>query len=136
MKLKVSTNHKSQESCVVQLIDVTKLPRFAAFADKIQNVYCDLATWPLHDPSPWNREDHMRNVTMDAVAKIDDEDIAMMGDLDELPKPAVVHAFKTDAEQKFPLVLHMPLYRFSFGCIEPRFEGEEQWPGTVGEGLH
>lgn len=117
----------------VELIDVKTLPRFARFKDKIQNVYCDLATWPLHDPSPWNREDHMRNVTMDAVSGIDDEDVAMMGDLDELPKPWVVNALRTNASQEFPVVIHMPLYRFSFGCLEPRFEAEEQWPGTVGK---
>jgi hypothetical protein len=117
----------------VQLIDVKTLPRFARYKDKIQNVYCDLGTWPLHDPSPWNREDHMRNVTMDAVSGIDDEDVAMMGDLDELPKPWVVNVLRTNASQEFPVVIHMPLYRFSFGCIEPRFEAEEQWPGTVGK---
>lgn len=56
------------------------------------------------------------------------------GDLDELPKAHVVHALRQKKNaDAFPVILRMPLWRFSFACIDRDWKDQtKMWPGTVG----
>lgn len=91
--------------------------------------------WQEHHDA-WAREKYMRNFALETLLdSLGSEDLVLYGDLDEIPALSVVQRLKSDVSQIFPVVLRIPLYKMTFGCLDRDFAGEAQWQGPVGE-LH
>lgn len=61
--------------------------RFAAFADRI--IYVRIASFPLGFNS-WERECYQRNEILRGLVAAEDDDVVMISDLDEIPRPELV----------------------------------------------
>ena len=61
--------------------------RFAAFADRM--IYVRIASFPQGFNS-WERECHQRNEILRGLVAAEDDDVVMISDLDEIPRPEIV----------------------------------------------
>jgi beta-1,4-mannosyl-glycoprotein beta-1,4-N-acetylglucosaminyltransferase len=89
--------------------------RFAKFMDKIR--YIKIKS--LGDSDPWTNEAYQRNQIMQGCHDAADDDIVMVSDVDEIPRPEVIdHIRNTDSEI---YVVNMPFfyYKFNFVSIRP-----------------
>jgi len=88
--------------------------RFAKFADKIR--YIKIKS--LGDSDPWTNEEHQRNQIMQGCHDATDDDIVMVSDVDEIPRPEVIdHIRNTDSEI---YVVDMPFFYYKFNFVSIR----------------
>jgi hypothetical protein len=96
--------------------------RFARYSSKIRHVLVD--DMP-EGASPWALERFQRSGVWRGLDGVGPMDIVMVGDLDELPDPAVVHALKATLRHPTRLVMR----HFIFAA---NFELPDQWTdGTM-----
>jgi beta-1,4-mannosyl-glycoprotein beta-1,4-N-acetylglucosaminyltransferase len=104
--------------------------RFALFESKIIHVIVDsypsfFSRW--RKPNAWDIEDHQRNQISRGLAKCDPDDIVILSDLDEIPKPGQVKAYANQAG--IAVFRQMNFYYFlNCQCVN---DSEKWWYGSV-----
>lgn len=86
--------------------------RFAEYADKIIHVVVD--DMPMHS-DPWANERFQRNAILRGLADADPEDIAIIGDVDEILRPEVIQDLRTTTADVFGF--RMPYFNFKFNYM-------------------
>lgn len=84
--------------------------RFEQYLPKIRHVMHDYNHWENND---WIREHYHRDLALGALTDIQDNDIVMVSDVDEIPRPEVVAAFQPEQECK---VVQHRLYNYYLNC--------------------
>ena len=100
--------------------------RFAQWADKI--VYCEVADMPA-DTDAWARERHQRDAIVRAVADAAPEDIIMIGDADEIPRPETVDYLRTNDRSIWGF--RMPLFNFRYNYMLVNQDCYTVWSGAL-----
>jgi Glycosyltransferase family 17 len=99
---------------------------FGPLAQKIQLVYCD-DTWP-NGTNPWLREYKLRDYGLAAVKRlIQPGDLALFTDVDEIPSAEMVRQLLRRTLNDSVVQLRMPLYKWSFGCVDAQRIGASEW---------
>ncbi len=92
--------------------------RYAKWWDKI--IYVKVEDFPETE-DPWDRERHQRNCILRGLAyihlKLYDDDIMILGDLDEIPDAHITHLMKL-GHVHYPVSCHLRqhLYYYNFNC--------------------
>ncbi|HEU4717796.1 MAG TPA: hypothetical protein VFU15_08175 [Bacteroidia bacterium] len=103
--------------------------RFAKFLPKIIHVV--VRDYP---PNPqnntWVFEHHQRNCIADGLKQAKADDIILISDLDEIPKPETVRAHKDEPGVK---ILRQKMFYYFINCVNESesAEGNYLWNGTV-----
>jgi len=106
---------------------------FGPLATKVHLVFCD-ETWP-NGTNPWVREGALRDHGFTAVKKVvQPGDIVIFSDVDEIPSAEVVRQLLRHSLKDGLVHLRMPLYKYSFGCVDQRFIGQSSWCGALALG--
>ena len=83
--------------------------RFAPYLDKIIHVRAQM---PKHADA-WANETFQRNSINDGIVDANEDDIVIISDIDEIPRPSVVDSMREDADVKI-WGLRTPLFYFKF----------------------
>lgn len=102
--------------------------QFAEYADKI--VYVQVRDMP-QSSDPWEREWHQRNCIMRGLADCQANDLILISDADEIPKPETLLRLcqmekGQDVLQKHPVAFAQHNFYYFVNCVEKKF-----WHGTV-----
>ena len=100
--------------------------RFAQWADKI--VYCEVVDMPA-DTDAWARERHQRDAIVRAVADAAPEDIIMISDADEIPRPETVDYLRTNDRSIWGF--RMPLFNFRYNYMLVNQDCYTVWSGAL-----
>src|SRR3954451_15765755 len=84
------------------------LSRFAPWKDRI--VYTPVHLNPAAD-SPWDREREQRSAVRSALTDVEPDDLLLIGDVDELPRPRIVKALSEELQEPTRLCQRHALYR-------------------------
>lgn len=92
--------------------------RFEKYASKIRHI---MITDMPDSPNTWVREMFQRKCIERGLQDLQDDDIVIVSDCDEIPRPAAVEAIKADENDYDRYILAIPLnyYRFNFLMINP-----------------
>jgi beta-1,4-mannosyl-glycoprotein beta-1,4-N-acetylglucosaminyltransferase len=97
-------------------------PIIKPFMDRIVYVEADLRSVP----GTWEKEFHQRNViTENIISLVDDNDLVMMSDLDEVPKPSLIKKHKASLKNYPYLVYRQYFFYYNFKWMK-----KEQCHGT------
>lgn len=71
-----------------------------------------------NDGDPWHNENYQRDRIMDGIYMTDvkDEDVVIISDLDEIPRPETIRQF--DAEKMLVSALKMEKFSYYLNCLE------------------
>lgn len=97
--------------------------RFAEWHDKIVHIVCPLADDGDGLPAIRRREMQQRNAILDGVRDCADDDIILISDCDELPRPHMIPAHLNDG---MVAVYLQKLYYYNLNTYAP----DRVWPGT------
>ena len=100
--------------------------RFSQWADKI--VYHEVVDMPV-DADAWARERHQRDAIVQAVANAAPEDIIMIGDADEIPRPETVDYLRTNDRSIWGF--RMPLFNFRYNYMLINQDCYTVWSGAL-----
>ena len=89
--------------------------RFSKFMDKIR--YISIKS--LCDSDPWVNEAHQRNQIMQGCHDAADDDIVMISDVDEIPRPKVIDHVRTTDNEIYAVTMPFFYYKFNFVSIRP-----------------
>jgi hypothetical protein len=100
--------------------------RFAQWADKIIHwVVEDMPT----DTDTWGRERHQRDAIVQAVADAESDDIILIGDADEIPRPETIEYLKKSDQGIWGF--RMPLFNFKYNYMLTNQDCYSVWSGAV-----
>jgi len=68
-------------------------PRFAEFRDRI--IYIGIEKFPAVCQTSWGRENYQRNMIAEGLKGAKDDDIVLISDLDEIPRPEKIAEYAT-----------------------------------------
>ena len=103
--------------------------RFHSYLEKIEHVVVrDLP----ETEEPWERDRFQRNAVLRGLNKVKNEDLVLLSDVDEIPRPESVHQLIGDGRclrllEENPIVLTQELYYYYVNCLDPL----EPWYGTI-----
>ncbi len=101
--------------------------RFEKFANKIIHIVVD--TYPnTDDKSAWVYERHQRNMIQEGLKKCAPDDVIMVSDVDEIPKPKAVKEFAQTSGIK---IFYQRMYNYYVNCINNSNSDTYRWQGTV-----
>jgi beta-1,4-mannosyl-glycoprotein beta-1,4-N-acetylglucosaminyltransferase len=84
----------------------------------------------LRGKGPWERETFSRNALGEAIDDAGPQDVVMVSDVDEIPRPSVLGELSTRARHQKHLVLEQEYFNFRFNYR--LVHGLDAiWPGTV-----
>lgn len=86
--------------------------RYERYKDKI--FYIKVEDMP-NDGNAWNNEYHQRNAIQKCFTLFKDEDLAIISDVDEIPKSEVIQYIRENAGV-IPVRLGMEFYNYNFNC--------------------
>lgn len=87
------------------------------------------AVTDMPDGDPWLNEAHQRNSIMLGLYDADPEDIIMISDADEIPRPSTVNALRTSTADVFGF--RMPLFNFKYNYMMVNQDCYSVWSGAV-----
>lgn len=87
--------------------------RYSKYIDKI--LYVKVEDMP-RDENPWVNEEFQRNQISRAIVDADPQDIIMVSDVDEIPRPAAVDYVRTSDQVIF--AFRVPIYNFKFNYMK------------------
>lgn len=87
--------------------------RFSRWSDKIR--YVKVEDSPKSS-NPWDNEHFQRNAIMRGIADADANDVVIVTDVDEIPRPAAVDYLRGSDQTLF--ALRMPIYNFRFNYMK------------------
>jgi hypothetical protein len=92
--------------------------RFKQFQDKI--IYVKVDDMPNTD-NPWLREYHQRNALIRGLTNATDDDIIILSDCDEIPRPRTMQILRNDCEHMMWNLRHPMFYfKLNYLFIEPQ----------------
>jgi hypothetical protein len=92
--------------------------RFKQFQDKI--IYVKVDDMPNTD-NPWLREYHQRNALIRGLTNANDDDIIILSDCDEIPRPRTMQILRNDCEHMMWNLRHPMFYfKLNYLFIEPQ----------------
>jgi hypothetical protein len=100
--------------------------QFAEWADKI--IHHVVEGMP-EDTDAWGRERHQRDAIVQAVAGADSNDIIMIGDADEIPRPETVDYLRTNDRSIWGF--RMPLFNFRYNYMLVNQDCYTVWSGAL-----
>lgn len=102
--------------------------RFAPWGDRITYVRVPADALPSvqENPSPWSREDALREYCHAGLNEAEPDDIVLHGDVDEFPAPGALTALSSGKELPFPVVFQMRLCMYAADWLHPL-----PWHGTI-----
>ena len=89
--------------------------RFSKFMDKIRYIRIK----SLGDSDPWTNERYQRNAVIRGCAGASENDIFMISDVDEIPRPSVVNYIRNSDYDMYAVHLPFFFYKFNFVSINP-----------------
>ena len=101
-------------------------PRWIPYLDKLTLIA--VSDMP-QDTDTWGRERHQRDAIMYACADADPDDIIMIGDVDEIPRPETVDRLRTSSCDVFGF--RMPLFNFKLNYMLVTQDMYHVWSGAV-----
>lgn len=112
--------------------------RFAKFLPKIEHVIVDkYPKWVgfFKQPGPWDLENHQRNAIQRGLKKCKRNDVILISDVDEIPTPEKILAYKDKPGFK---IFQQRCYYYYLNCLaidsnSPLIceDGSRPWNGTV-----
>lgn len=100
--------------------------QFAQWADKI--IHYTVEDMP-ENTDTWGRERHQRDAIVRAVATADPEDVILIGDADEIPRPETVEYLKQSNQGIWGF--RMPLFNFKYNYMLVNQDKYVVWSGAV-----
>lgn len=100
--------------------------RFAKYMDKV--IHIQVNDMPEHT-DPWGRERHQRDAIMRGVVDAEPDDIVMIGDIDEIPRPKTVQQLRTSNVSVWGF--RMPLFNFKYNYMMVTQDLYSVWSGAV-----
>jgi hypothetical protein len=100
--------------------------QFDQWKDKI--IYVPVTDMPT-DTDPWGRERHQRDAILRGLPNADADDIVMIGDADEIPRPETVQRLRTSASSVWGF--RMPLFNFKYNYMMVTQDLYSVWSGAV-----
>jgi hypothetical protein len=101
-------------------------PRWKKYSEKITIVH--VSNMPA-DTDAWGRERHQRDAIVQAVANAAPEDIIMIGDADEIPRPETVDYLRTSERSIWGF--RMPLFNFRYNYMLINQDCYTVWSGAL-----
>lgn len=101
--------------------------RYAAFANKIIHVIVDTYP-PTQNDSSWTLERYQREKIMDGLKDAKAGDVFIVSDVDEIPNPAQVEAYKNKKGIK---VFKQDSFFYFINCRNTANNGKYKWYGPV-----
>lgn len=89
--------------------------RFKPFHDKIRRL--EVNDFPVTDNS-WVREKFQRDALLRGLTDMQDDDLAIVSDLDEIPRAEIIDMIKEDENNYERYVLRVPLFRYKFNFLK------------------
>lgn len=86
--------------------------RYSKYMDKI--IHVKVTDMP-GDLDPWVNEIHQRNAIVRGVVEAEHQDIIIISDCDEIPRPEAIELMRINSAQAF--ALRMPLFNFKFNYM-------------------
>jgi len=100
--------------------------RFAPWADKIRHVaVVDMPT----DTDTWGRERYQRDSVLLGCTDADDDDIIMIGDVDEIPRVETIQKLHESTQSIWGF--RMPLFNFKFNYMMCTQDYYSVWSGAI-----
>jgi len=100
--------------------------RYAPWADKIRHV----AVVDMPDGNnAWTREEYQRNAINLGIGDAESDDIVMIGDADEIPRPETVQRLRTSRSSVWGF--RMPLFNFKYNYMMVTQDLYSVWSGAV-----
>lgn len=100
--------------------------RFKQWQDKI--IYVPVLDMP-ENTDPWGRERHQRDAILRGLDNADSNDIIMIGDIDEIPRPETVQRLRQSSSSVWGF--RMPLFNFKFNYMMITQDLYSVWSGAV-----
>jgi hypothetical protein len=89
--------------------------RYVQWANKIEHIVIDTT----RDPNPWANETAQRDAILRGVWDASDEDIIIVSDVDEIPRPAAVDYLRTSAAEFFGFRMSLSNFKFNYMRTTP-----------------
>jgi hypothetical protein len=89
--------------------------RFKPYADKIRYLPVNLPG----DPNPWVNEEAQRNAILHCLTDAEDDDIMIVSDVDEIPRPAAVEYIRQSDQIIFAMRMTLSNFKFNYMRFEP-----------------
>lgn len=102
------------------------LKRFEPYLDKV--IHYTVGDMP-EDTDAWGRERYQRDAIVRAVVDADPNDIIMIGDADEIPRPDIVEYLKKSDQGVWGF--RMPLFNFKYNYMLTNQDCYSVWSGAV-----
>ena len=100
--------------------------RFDQWKDKI--IYVPVTDMP-QDTDPWGRERYQRDAILRGLPAAESDDIIMIGDVDEIPRPETVKKLRTSRASVWGF--RMPLFNFKYNYMMVTQDLYTVWSGAV-----
>jgi hypothetical protein len=100
--------------------------RFDQWKDKI--IYVPVTDMP-EDTDPWGRERHQRDAILRGLPNAEPNDIIMIGDADEIPRPETVQKLRSSRASVWGF--RMPLFNFKYNYMMVTQDLYSVWSGAV-----
>jgi hypothetical protein len=112
-----------------QLFFATNVERFGAFADKIIHIVVD--KFPDNPKNnAWVFEHFQRNAIMRALVDAEPDDIILISDVDEIPRPETIQKMAADDHV---YLFRQRMYYYYINCIDTsKQKSNASWIGTIG----
>jgi hypothetical protein len=98
-----------------EFIFLDNLERFKPWLDKIIHVKVEDMPGVI-DGNCWHNERHQRNCLVNGLTNVDNQDIILLGDIDEFIRPSAIEELKNDFEHNF-WGFRMPMFNYRFNYM-------------------
>lgn len=122
--VEATKTHQGNEK---SLFYAENIERFEKFSNKIIHVVVNEFP-PQGDDKAWTFERHQRNMITEGLKGCMPEDIILISDIDEIPNPVKISAYKN--QKGIKLFLQQMFYYF-LNCKNATLKENFRWPGTV-----
>ncbi|CAB4133199.1 Glycosyl transferase, family 17 [uncultured Caudovirales phage] len=100
--------------------------RFEKWLDKI--IHVSVVDMP-DDTDTWGRERYQRDSILNGITTAEDNDIIMIGDIDEIPKVATIEKLRSSYQSIWGF--RMPLFNFKFNYMMCTQDYYSVWSGAI-----
>ena len=102
------------------------IDRFAPWMDKILSI--SLTNMPA-DTDTWGRERHQRDAILNGLYEAHDNDIIMISDVDEIPRPETIAKLQNSSQNIWGF--RMPLFNFKLNYMMYTQDYYSVWSGAI-----